>query len=63
MKDFWAPYQSKKHPDIIRCCLEMVRNNAVPVCLLRANRLSTLRMLDAIQLLLRSVVYHTEADM
>ncbi len=62
MKNFWAPYQSKKHPELIHCCLEMVWNNAVPVCLLRTDRLSTSRILDVIQLLLRSVVYHTEAD-
>lgn len=52
----------KKHPYSICFSLEMVSKNTGLVCLQRADRLSTSRILDVIQILLRSVVYHTEAD-
>lgn len=52
----------KKHPYLICCSLEMASKNTGLVCLQRADRLSTSRILDVIQILLRSVVYHTEAD-
>jgi len=40
----------------------MVCKNTGMVCLLRADRLSTSKILDVIQIVLRSAVYLTEAD-
>lgn len=53
---FWVPYLSKKHTDVIWCCLV----NSGLLCWCSTKSRQTLCFLDGIALTLRSVVYRTD---